>query len=362
MFNPANDTVLRLPATLFPLTEADARVSVFLNSTETPFTTFSPVDVIHDDSGIITLILPRDDIVAEINTLRVCATSSPSTDELSIQNGTLGVYQQPRFDEPGSFSMYVNGNPILGDEIEITLQLTNHGGEAVNVNVDYRKFELESVPLLKGQTGFDGRINPGQTQTISYRIKPLRAISILLPPAVLTYTNIFGENITQFSERAFLEVNSPPFNVSGAFLVPKNRVNVGETLPVEWVVQNEGIESINGVSATFFMRPSGTLQPAQLVVETLSPSMAHTQSFNVTFSEVGTYVIGCTLASQLDTTLQTNCQSVTVEVVEENSLIAVVFSLVLLLIAMGVYVYIYILPQHPVKQEPAKPAKKRFQT
>jgi hypothetical protein len=232
--------------------------------------------------------------------------------------------------------------------------LTNHGGESVFVNVDYRKYELEYVPLLKGETGFQTNILPGQTKIITYKIKPLRAVSILLPPAVLTYTNIFGEKIIQDSERAFLLVAAPEFNVKGAFLVPQNRVQVNEPMDVDWVVQNEGIAPISGIDATFFVRPEGLISPASTSMESLSPSDAKSQPFTVSFTKPGMYELGCTLTSKDDPSLTTSCQSVMIEVVEDNTGITLLFSLLLLLIAVSVYAYIYILPNAPKKEEPPK--------
>ncbi len=353
-----NDTVLRLHTNFLPSFEEDANVSVYVNGETEPLVVWYPKDI-HSDSQFASVIIPADTQTSPQTILQICGTTSPSSDSLSVDAGTIGLYQQARFDEPGSFATIIAGeNPLLGEEIPIQVVLTNNGGEATFVNVDYRKYELEYVPLLKGETGFQTNILPGQTKIITYMIKPLRSVSILLPPAVLTYTNIFGEKIVQESERAFLLVAAPEFNVKGAFLVPQNRIKVNESMNVEWVVQNEGITSLEGIEAQFFVRPEGIISPASTSIDSLSPSDAESQLFTVTFPNAGMYELGCTLTSKENPQLTASCQSVIIEVVEDTAGITLLFSLLLLLIAVSVYAYIYILPNAPKKEEP--PKKGRF--
>lgn len=351
---------MRLHVDVLPLSEADANVSVYVNDDSKPLKAWYPNEI-HVDSHYVSVILPASVQTEPETTLHICATSSPSTESLNVDQGTIGLYQQARFDEEGSFATIIAGeNPVLGEEIPIQVVLTNNGGEEGFVTVDYRKYELDYVPLLKGETGFQATIQPGQTKIITYKIKPLRAVSILLPPAVLTYTNIFGEKIVQESTRAFLEVNAPEFNVKAAFLVPQNRVKVNESTSVRWVVQNEGITPLQGIDAFFFVKPEGTITPNFANIGQLSPSDSQSQSFTLSFDKPGTYELGCKLTSSVDPTLTTDCQSVTLEVVEDSAAITILFSLLLLLIAVSVYAYIYILPNAPKKEEP-KP-KKRFQS
>ncbi|MEK6902830.1 MAG: hypothetical protein AABX02_04570, partial [archaeon] len=235
--NDTDDLVLTLHPAFNPVTEFDANVAVYVGNDSTPYVSFFARDVF-PETGNVHVLLPSS--LAETNeTVTVCAKGSPSLESLNVSSeGMIGVYHQPRFNEEGSFSTLIAGeNPKLGEEIAIQVYLHNDGGEAVLVNIDYRKYQLDYIPLLKGETGFEGVIQPGETKIITYHIKPLRSVSILLPPAVLTYTNIFGEKVTQESTRAFLNVAAPEFNINGAFLVPKNRINVNEAMSVRWVAQ-----------------------------------------------------------------------------------------------------------------------------
>ncbi|MFH0970663.1 MAG: hypothetical protein V1776_04365 [Candidatus Diapherotrites archaeon] len=359
-FLQGNDTMVRFGAVILPFSEKDANVTLYLNQNEEPEHLFTPSDV-HPDSKMITWRIASSHLIKGENTITICGKASPSTESITLSPGTIGLYQQARFDEEGSFATYVVGNnPILGVEIPIQLYLHNDGAESTLVKVDYRKYELDYVPLLKGETGFQDTLGKEESRTITYYIKPLHAVSILLPPAVLTYTTIFGEKITQYSTRAYLEVAPPAFNVSGAFLIPANRVRVGETTTIDWVVQNEGIDTIHGINAQFFVQPNNGVKLSPLTIDSLSPAKAVSRSFSIVFQERGTYEIGCTLYSMEDASLTTNCRSVTIEVVEENTGIALLFSLLLLFIAVGVYTYIYILPDKKPSIEEKK-KKRRFQ-
>jgi hypothetical protein len=346
-----NDTILTLNVQTTPTNDNDANVQVFVN--DALFQTIRARDLLENNT--IHVRLPAD-IQEEQNTIRVCGNNSAVTERVTIRSDTkMGLYQLARFDEINAFQTFVAGkSPVLGDPITIELYLTNNGGEAAEVSIDYRKYELEYIPLLKGETGFSGIILPGETKKLVYDIKPLRAVSILLPPAVLTYTNIFDEKITQESTRAFLLVDAPEFNVRGAFLVPQVRVNVNETVNVQWVAQNDGITPIEGLRATFNVYPEGKMTPASTIIETLSPAKAVSQPFTVTFDKPGIYTLGCYLSPKADPFLTTNCQSATIEVVEPNTGITLLFSLLILLIAIAVYAYIYVLPDAPPKAEPPK--------
>jgi hypothetical protein len=348
-----NDTVLTLNVETLPLNDPDSNVTVFLN--DSLLQTIHSKDLL--SNGNIHLLIPAEQQESLTNTVRICGSLSSLSQNLRVHSNTmLGLYQQPRFNTLNAFQTLIAGNkPVLGEPIDIELFLTNLGGESVDVSIDYRKYELDYIPLLKGETGFAGTILPGETKKLSYNIKPLRAVSILLPPAVLTYTNIFGEKIVQESTRPFLLVDAPEFNVRAAFLIPQVRVNVNESVNVQWVAQNDGIVPVNGINATYTVYPEGTISPASATIETLSPAKAVTQNFTVTFSKPGIYTLGCYLSPRADPTLTTNCQSATIEVIEPNTGITLLFSLLLLLIAIAVYAYIYVLPQ----RAPREPAPKR---
>ncbi len=363
-FNPftghaetGNDTVLTLNVQTTPARDPDSNVTIFLNDDK--FQTINARDLL--ENGNIHVLIPAN-VQLETNIVRVCGATSSESQTLRVSGMTsLGLYQQSRFNSLEAFQTLIAGSkPVLGEPIDIELYLTNLGGEAVNVNIDYRKYELDYIPLLKGETGFAGTILPGETKKLSYNIKPLRAVSILLPPAVLTYTNIFGEKITQESTRPFLLVEAPEFNVRAAFLIPQVRVNVNENVQVQWVAQNDGIVPVEGIRATYTVYPEGTISPSSTIIESLSPAKAVTQNFTVTFSKPGIYTLGCYLSPRADPTLTTNCQSATIEVIEPNTGITLLFSLLLLVIAIAVYAYIYVLPQH-APREPA-PKRGRFQS
>ncbi len=353
-----NDTVLTLNVETSPIYDPDANATIILN--DEIFQTIYSKDLL--ENGNVHVLIPAEKQLSGTNTIRVCGATSSESQSLHVSNATfIGLYQQPRFDSVEAFQTRIAGSePVLGEPIDIELYLTNLGGEAANVNIDYRKYELDYIPLLKGETGFTGTILPGETKKLSYNIKPLRAVSILLPPAVLTYTNIFGETIVQESTRPFLLVEAPEFNVRAAFLIPQVRVNVNEPLHVQWVAQNDGIVSVEGIRATYTVYPEGTITPSTTTIETLSPAKAVTQNFTVTFSKPGIYTLGCYLSPRADPTLTTSCQSATIEVIEPNTGITLLFSLLLLIIAIAVYAYIYVLPQR-APREPT-PKRGRFQT
>ncbi len=356
---PENDTVLTLNVEFLPLSEADANITVKNKLTNEMIETVRPKDLF--ENGNVHVIIPAPHQPNENVSLEVCGNASPSTEKVSVSpNGFIGLYHQPHFDQKGSFQTIIVGeNPELGKDIAIQVYVKNTGSEAVNIHIDYRKYTLEYVPLLKGETSFDGTILPNEEKTITYSIKPLRAVQILLPPAVLTYTNIFGEKVVMESTRPFLEVKGPEFNVKGAFLVPQIQAVVNEPLAIRWIAKNEGIAPVSGINAQLFVQPSGGLTPNTFFLDELDPASAQSAELIVTFSQPGNYVLGCVLSPESDPTITTNCQSATLEVVSTNWTPAVL-SLLLLLIAIVIYAYITGVPRPPASPGPTK--RRRFQS
>lgn len=354
-----DDVVLTLHPEFNPVTETDANVSIYLGSDPTPYTSFFTRDIF-PETGDVHVFLPQE-VAEEGSAVSICANGSNSLQTLNVSSeGMIGLYHQPRFNEPGSFATIIAGeNPKLGEEIAVQVKVHNDGGEAVFVKVDYRKYQLDYIPLLKGETGFEDTIQPGETKIITYHIKPLRGVSILLPPAIMTYENIFGETVTLESTRAYLNVAAPEFNVKGAFLVPKNRITVNEAISVRWVAQNEGIETLQGLNAQFSVSPAGNISPSTLTIPEISPSNSASQNFTLAFAQPGTYTLECVLSPAYDPSITTNCQSAVIEVVEDNWGITLLFSLLLLGIAIAVYAYIYILPERK-REEPPRAKHGRF--
>lgn len=354
-----NFTLLNLNASFLPQFDPDANVTVSIAGSSQPFAILHHTQLL--GVGWFHVSIPAN-LQTNPTTLNICVSPSKTTQALQVYpQGSIGLYQQPQFDQNGDFETYIAGeNPILGREIEVEVKVRNSGSEPGFVQVEYRKYSLDYIPLLKGETGFEEIIQPGETKVISYFIKPLRPTQIFLPPAVLTYINIFGETVTLESTRAYLDVVGPEFNVKGAFLVPQNQAEVGKPIPIEWVVQNEGLTPVQNVRATFFVNPTETISPNQTLIASLDPARAESRSFTVTFSQPGTYEVGCTLTSDNDPTLSAGCQSATIVVVDTNPWLIWVFSALLLLVSLGVYAYIYTQSEKPPAEE--KKPKKRFQS
>lgn len=353
-----NDTLLSFTWDLLPLSEMDSNIFVRDKITNEPIRVLTPND--RTSTGRIHMEIPHANVHSPTTALELCGATSASGEWLHVsEEGTIGLYQQPKFDGPTHFQTIIAGkNPLLGQEIPIQVSLTNTGSQPADVRIDYRKYDLPYIPLLKGQTGFEGTIEPGEQKIITYLIKPLRAVQILLPPAVLTYTDIFGETVTQESTRAYLEVAAPEFNVKGAFFVPQTQVRVNEPVNVRWVAKNEGLTPIDGLRVAFTVKPNGVISPSTIEATHLTPSEAQSRDFTITFEKAGTYELGCLLTSAADPALKTDCESAAIEVVENDTLLPLAFSVLLLLIAMGVYAYISLAPNKIA--EPPKPKRGRF--
>lgn len=338
-----NDTILSIPLSFYPETN-DSAVRVFINSEEDPLQTIHPNDLL--DNGFIHIIIPAENQTIPATNVTLCAFPAPITKEITIEKkGFIGLYKQARFDQNDSFITIV---PIeqsliqIGQEIPVQIILKNEGGEAVFVTLDYRKYELEYIPLVKGETHFEGIIQQGERKVFSYTIKTIREGGMLLPPATLEYTNVFGEKITLQSIRGNVSVEPLLFNVKGVFLITQNRALVNNPITIRWLAKNEGINPLYGIKTTFFANPFGqsTISPEETSTAELLPSKVESKSITLQFSKPGTYTIYCIMESEADSNKKMNCQEATIRIMEDTRWAEVLLSMFLILIAAMGYWFI----------------------
>lgn len=351
-----NDTLLNLGIEFIPATDFDSNVTVSTNNQL--IQTIYSRDFIGKSNAhvLIPAELQRD----TGTTLQICGNSSPSLQRVYVSSsGTLGLYQQPHFDRMNDFeTVVVTPERILGQEVEVQVFVRNSGALPASVHVDYRKYDVPYLPLLKGETGFDATLEPHESRTITYYIKPLRAVDLALPPAVLTYTNIFGEEEKIESNRAQVRVKQPEFNVKGVFLLNQTHARVNEPIDVRWLAQNDGIDPLYGLSATYTIAPETATTLPRMMIPELLPSKAESRGFTIQFAKPGTYTLGCVIFQESNPELHTNCQGTTITITEDTRLITLLLSLMLVIIGIGVYAYIYY--SKPKPHTEVKP-KKRFQ-
>lgn len=362
-FNPfptytesTNDTLLNLNIEFTPATDFDSNVTVSSNN--------QLIQTIYsrnfEGKRSAHVLIPAAIQNENGTTLEICGNSSPALQRLYVSStGTLGLYQQPHFDRANDFETFVvTPERILGQEVEVQVRVHNSGALPASVHVDYRKYDLPHLPLLKGETGFDATLEPNESRTITYYIKPLRAVDLALPPAVLTYTNIFGEEEKIESNRAQVRVKQPEFNVKGVFLLNQTHARVNEPIDVRWLAQNDGIDPLYGLSATYVISPENEVTLPRMMIPELLPSKAESRGFTIQFAKPGTYTLGCVIFQESNPELHTNCQGTTITITEDTRLITLLLSLLLVVIGIGVYAYIYY--SKPQSKTEVKP-KKRFQ-
>lgn len=351
-----NDTLLNLGIEFSPATDFDSNVTI--SSNNQLIQTIYSRDFIGKNKAHV--LIPTQIQQKNGTTLTICGNSSPSLQRLYVSSsGSLGLYQQPHFDRARDFeTVVVTPERILGQEVQVNVFVRNSGALPASVHVDYRKYDVPYLPLLKGETGFDTTLEPNESRTITYYIKPLRSVDLALPPAVLTYTNIFGEEERIESNRAQVRVKQPEFNVKGVFLLNQTHARVNEPIDVRWLAQNDGIDPLYGLSATYVVSPEGGVTLPRMMIPELLPSKAESRGFTIQFAKAGTYTLGCVIFQESNPELHTNCQGTTITITEDNRLITLLLSLLLVVIGIGVYAYIYY--SKPQARTEVKP-KKRFQ-
>jgi len=327
-------SILSLHAEFKPISEGNAKVSVFYKSSAKPVAEFSPQDFIN---GWARLDFTKG---LDESILKFCAQTSGSISSVEIfPDSKMGYYNAPEFVIEKTVS---NTRPLIGKELEVTLKATNIGSAPALAKISYRDIELRIAQITRGDSEFDGTINLGESVELSYFVKPKYAVQMDLASAILEYTDVFGDSRKVFSNRPTIYVQEPEFNIKSFFTLEKQEtLAVGKSFNVILTLRNEGENPIE--NAVVKLEPSPGLQLSQDSIEIASLGIGETRNFAISAlgTAEGSSLLGCTVEYSDYSAVNVKCTPFTLEFEKQSQGTVLVLAVVLLIVGALIYLYIY---------------------
>ena len=327
-------SILSIHADFKPISEGNAKVSVFYKSNPKAIAEFSPQDFINGWA--------RVDFTKglEESILKICAQTSGSISAVEVfADSKMGYYKAPEFVIEKTVS---NTRPLVGKELEVTLKATNIGSAPSFAKMSYRDIELRIAQITRGDSEFEGIISPGESVELSYFVKPKYAVQMDLASAIIEYTDVFGDSRKVYSNRPTIYVQSPEFNIKSFFTLEKQEtLAVSKSFNVVLTLRNEGQTLIE--NAVVKLEPSPGLQLSQDSIELESLAVGETRNFTIGAlgTAEGSSLLGCTVEYLDYSAVNVKCTPITLEFEKQSQDFVLMLAVVLLIVGALIYLYIY---------------------
>ncbi|MFH1588091.1 MAG: CARDB domain-containing protein [Candidatus Diapherotrites archaeon] len=337
-----------------------SEINVFLNGTDLGM--FSSKNLLSVNSGenyfdgwLRIMNFKEKLIPSEVNELSICIIPSQGAPQISLfSDSFIGNFFSPDLSRENSFEMNLLGDAVAGKDLLVKVTLRNYGSQEQEVTVTYRKDELEHrtpwVKFVSGQSSLRGVVPsctefdeldcvvPGE-KDFSYLVRISKANPLMILPAILVYTNFFGEKMEKIeSNRLYLEVKAPPVELTPFIELEKEEFSANEAIPFKVIIQNEGVIDSPQIQLNVFSDELNLNESNQ--IQLLNSREQHEFLYSVQPSATGTYSIHCT-ALIPDYELEFSCTDAAIKVIEPELPIELIGGGALLLISVIVFVYFY---------------------
>lgn len=339
---PGNYAVFSLHAEFLPVIAEKANATIFLNENTAALETAKATDF---ENAWFRFVLPNEKL-KEQNTLKLCLqTSNTATESRMLSDSMIGTYKMPEFKAENFIKTVDNDAPLVGEEFEITIKLTNTGSEATDINILHMKPEVENnyVQILRGQSTYFNIIKPGETITLKYFAKARKASVMSLPGAVAYYPNIFGERKKIVSNYPIITVAEPEVKVKALFLLKEAMKKVSETTSAQIAVKNEGQNTLYNI-AVYLQLPEGIILTNGNIAEnivSLKPKETKFFDLNISSASAGEFELGCKLAYLDYNVTETNCENAKISFEEKTIPAEIIFAGIIVLGSLLVYAFFH---------------------
>lgn len=363
-----NVPILALKAEFLPSRSGKATISVSLNGTL--LDSLKPEDFTCDESGCWKYIYPNElnypveigvvapgeitvgpwPLLKASNALKICANIEDKIESVTIHNESLfGIYKTAYF--PTSESIFGFTKTIdretamLGDEVNITISLTNTGSADAEVQIRHIKplvednVEITSFNVLKGDSDWDGVMKAGETKTITYTIKPIIAAHFTLPAASATYTNEFGKTETVISNYPEITVSAPETKINAYIFRETELRKVGERTNMRAIIKNNGTFTVADVKLLLEApQQISIIGEQEVAIGALRPNEVIYYDYEIVSQQEGEFEMGCKVVAGEETF---NCENAIVSFEAPKTDWILIAGIVLAIIAVIIYGYIF---------------------
>ena len=353
--NYETQPIFSIHAEFLPVAGKQDEMSVFLNGKSEPVSILKPKDFIN---GWARVRLPFSELKNE-NNLNTCIRVGDTATKITIHNDSkIGYYSKPDFESDGAFYIKVTpASPDFLDEFRVDVVLRNYGNEDSNIVLKYRKDYLEretpETQLVRGKTIINtiiekcterdsgGKCTNPHEVSFSYYLRPKVIGMISLLPAIVEYTNNFGELSVVESNRPNVIIREPEIKVKAFVQIPEQEVIVGQTIDAKIIVTNEGNRTLQNIEVRMLNNRLGIAGSDKAFIDVLQGKETKEFGFNLKALEAGKQEIGCDITYLDQNVFRTRCTPAFAEVKQPFIPIELIAAGLITLIAAAFFGYIY---------------------
>ncbi|MEM4261396.1 MAG: hypothetical protein QXI10_00350 [Candidatus Diapherotrites archaeon] len=286
------------------------------------------------------------------NTLKVCIKTSFNINKIGFLAKTrIGLFESYYFPKEDGFKLELETyEPILGKQFKISAVAKNYGSKDLDVSIYYRKSELEKVlkelSILKGETAKKGVvpkcekrnennecIKPGVLK-LSYDAVANKAIQMSILPAVMEFTDVFGNKQILLSNRPEVYVKEPQKDIMAEIVMKKDKIPKNQVFEVSVLLKNISEKEINDIKVDLDT-PQGKISQN---VARISKNEIMEVKYNIKIEEAGNYDLGCEVFYNEN---KIECKKANLIITNEFVNVETIMGILLGLIGLGVLAYFY---------------------
>ncbi|MEM4326557.1 MAG: hypothetical protein QXZ13_00080 [Candidatus Diapherotrites archaeon] len=286
------------------------------------------------------------------NTLKVCIKTSFNINKIGFLAKTrIGLFESYYFPKEDGFKLELETyEPILGKQFKISAVAKNYGSKDLDVSIYYRKSELEKVlkelSILKGETAKKGVvpkcekrnennecIKPGVLK-LSYDAVANKAIQMSILPAVMEFTDVFGNKQILLSNRPEVYVKEPQKDIMAEIVMKKDKIPKNQVFEVSVLLKNISEKEINDIKVDLDT-PQGKISQN---VARISKNEIMEVKYNIKIEEAGNYDLGCEVFYNEN---KIECKKTNLIITNEFVNVETIMGILLGLIGLGVLAYFY---------------------
>ncbi len=349
--------IISLGLTYGPTQKSDLNITLFLNGNF--FDKFKTNDFYCQKECWKRIFIDQNSL-EEKNVIQVCLALGESTTKATLLGTSkIGTYKTPLFSKKFFKSGVLNNKPIVGQDINAFIQLTNIGSLPAQIKMrNVREIVEEKKTLIDiqliGENVFEGMIKPKEMKTINYKLRIKKPLPVTLPPGALYYENIFGEPEELFSNWVDINAREPEKPLEPIVLL--GDVKPDGEFDFKIIVKNNTKNTLYNAQMNLELDKSLEVFENNKTIKEIDSGEIIEYEFKGK-TPVGEYYLGCEI-KYLDYNLtDTECANVKVVLKNEPNY-SLIVTIVFLIIAGLVYFYINYSSKEELNFEEEKPKER----
>lgn len=330
---------LILELKLKPSNTGNAKIEAFLNGKRVAALGASELKC---NEACIARVPINKEFIKEESLLKICLKPSRSITKIELSNSSkIAYYKMPVFEKEDFRKCIVAGNDcveryeaVIGEDLNVRISVRNSGNEDANILVESKRGIAGERSTKKeiGEAAFEAVAKPNETLSFYYIVRVKEATRFNLPPSALYYTDAFSEQRMLLSNTVTIIPRKTP-EINAALIV--DSIEQDGKAKVSVVVSNNSGIILKNVEVRIISE-NATVEPEKALIS-VGPRDTNRAKFLLSNAENAKLSCLVTIA---DYNFQIHCPEATVFSEEKDNTALVVLSILLVLIAIGVFLYL----------------------